>query len=129
MSGQGAIAMDSMKWINCVTCVCAQSLQSCLTLCNPTDYSRPGSSDHGILQAKILEWVAVPSSRGSSPQQGLAPILLQEDSLSLSHLGSPRSLPAGFNSELLLPCLYYLRIVAGIFHALYKENRNGVISG
>ena len=40
--------------------------QSCLTLCDPTDYSPPGSSVHGILQARILEWVAIPSSRGSS---------------------------------------------------------------
>ena len=40
--------------------------QSCLTLCNPMDYSPPGSSVHGILQAKILEWVAISFSRGSS---------------------------------------------------------------
>ena len=42
-------------------------LQSCLTLCDPMDCSLPGSSVHGILQARILGWVAVPSSRGSSP--------------------------------------------------------------
>ena len=48
-------------------CVCAQSLQLCLTLCDPVDCSLPGSSVHGILQAGILEWVAMPSSRGSSP--------------------------------------------------------------
>ena len=40
--------------------------QSCLTLCDPMDCSLPGSSVHGILQAKILEWVAIPYSRGSS---------------------------------------------------------------
>ena len=40
--------------------------QSCLTLCNPMDYSLSGSSVHGILQARILEWVAFPFSRGSS---------------------------------------------------------------
>ena len=40
--------------------------QSCLTLCGPTDCSLPGSSVHGILQARILEWVAMPFSRGSS---------------------------------------------------------------
>ena len=38
----------------------------CLTLCDPMDCSLPGSSVHGILQAKILEWGAVPFSRGSS---------------------------------------------------------------
>ena len=47
-------------------CVHAKSLQSCLTLCNTLDSSPPGSSVHGILQARILEWVAMPSSRGSS---------------------------------------------------------------
>ena len=41
-------------------------VQSCLTLCDPIDCSWPGSSVHGILQARILEWVAVSSSRGSS---------------------------------------------------------------
>ena len=40
--------------------------QSCLTLCDPMDCSPPGSSAHGILQARILEWVAIPLSRGSS---------------------------------------------------------------
>ena len=40
--------------------------QSCLTLCNPMDCSLPGSSVHGIFQARILEWVAISFSRGSS---------------------------------------------------------------
>ena len=44
----------------------AELLQSCLTPCEPVDCSPPGSSVHGILQARILEWVAIPSSRGSS---------------------------------------------------------------
>ena len=47
-------------------CVCAKSLQLCLTLWDPMDCSLPGSSVHGILQARKLEWVAVPSPRGSS---------------------------------------------------------------
>ena len=41
-------------------------LQSCPTLCKPMDCSQPGSSVHGIFQARIREWVAVSSSRGSS---------------------------------------------------------------
>ena len=41
-------------------------VQSCLAFCAPTDCSPPGSSVHGVLQARILEWVAMPSSRGSS---------------------------------------------------------------
>ena len=40
--------------------------QSCLTLCNPMDCSPPGSSLHGILQARTLEWVVISFSRGSS---------------------------------------------------------------
>ena len=46
--------------------ICTESLPSCLTLCNPLDYSPPGSSVHGILQARILEWVSRPWSKGSS---------------------------------------------------------------
>ena len=42
------------------------SLQSCLTLCDPMDYSPPGSSVRGILQARILGWVAISFSRRSS---------------------------------------------------------------
>ena len=41
------------------------SAQSCLTIYDPMDGSLPGSSVHGILQARILEWVAIPFSRGS----------------------------------------------------------------
>ena len=44
----------------------AEFTQSCLTLCDPVDCSPPGSSIHGILQARILEWVAISFSRGSS---------------------------------------------------------------
>ena len=40
--------------------------QSCVTLCDPIDYSLPISSVHGILQARILKWAAIPFSRGSS---------------------------------------------------------------
>ena len=49
------------------TGVHAESLQSCPTLCGPMDCSPPGFSVCGILQARILEWVGMPSSRGSSP--------------------------------------------------------------
>ena len=44
---------------------CAKVLQSCMTLCDPVDHSPLGSSVHGILQSRILELVAVPSSRAS----------------------------------------------------------------
>ena len=51
--------------INMHTLSCCMRAQSCPTLCNPMDCSPPGSSVHGILQARTLEWVAMPSSRGS----------------------------------------------------------------
>ena len=47
-------------------CMCAKWLQSCPTVCDPMDCSQPGSTVHEILQARIPEWVAMPSSRGSS---------------------------------------------------------------
>ena len=47
-------------------CLCIKWLQSCSTLSDPVGCSLPGSSVHGILQARILEWTAMPSSRGSS---------------------------------------------------------------
>ena len=49
-----------------LTCMSAKSPQLCLTLCDPMDCSPPGSSVQGILQARILEWAAIPSSRGFS---------------------------------------------------------------
>ena len=51
-------------------------LQSCLTLRNPVDCSPADFSVHGILQARILEWAAVSSPRGSFPSQGSKPCLL-----------------------------------------------------
>ena len=48
------------------TLVVGQLLSCVLTLCDPMDCSPPSSSVHGILQARILKWVAMPSSRGSS---------------------------------------------------------------
>ena len=58
------LALDLMYFGSRV-CVCAQSL-SCVRLCNPMNHCPPDFSVHGILQARILEWVAISSSRGSS---------------------------------------------------------------
>ena len=55
--------MSTSTNIHNVLCLVAQS---CPTLCDPMDCSLPGSSVHGILQARILKWVAMPSSRASS---------------------------------------------------------------
>ena len=47
----------------------AKSIQSCPTLCDPMDSSPPGSSVHRILQARILEWVAISFSKGSVTEE------------------------------------------------------------
>ena len=102
-----------------VVCVCGRLLQSCLTLCNPTDcqvslsmgFSRqeywsglpchlpgdcspPGSSVHGILQGRILEWVAMLSSRGSSkPRDWTCTSYVPSTGRQvLYHLGSPQAM-------------------------------------
>ena len=78
-------------------CVCAQSLQLCRTLCDTMGFNLPGSSVHGILQARILEWVCHSLLQGTFPTQGVklkSPAFpaLQVDSLPTepSHLGSPQ---------------------------------------
>ena len=53
-------------WIFSPNPCCCLVAQSCLTLCDPMDCSRPGSSVYGIIPARILEGVAISSSRGSS---------------------------------------------------------------
>ena len=86
----------------CVICQnifrsCCMHAQLWLILCDPTDCSPPGSSVHGILQARILEWVAMPSSRGVFLTQGSNPCLLcllhwLADSL-------PSEPPEGYSNE------------------------------
>ena len=56
---------EAFKWACEFACVCLVA-QSCPTLCNLMDYSPPGSSIHGISQARILEWVTISFSRESS---------------------------------------------------------------
>ena len=75
-----------------------QSLQSCLTSCDPVDYSPRGSSVHGILQERVLEWVAMPSSGDIEPRSAL-----QVESLPLSHWGSPNGLLLGHKKTEIMP--------------------------
>ena len=72
----------------------AKSLQSCPTLCDPIDGSPLGSSVPGILQARILEWVAISFSRGIFLTQGSNPGLprCRQTLYRLSHQGSPKYL-------------------------------------
>ena len=56
----------SLSWLCTEIMRCGEAAQSCPTLCNPMNCSLPGSSVHGIFQARTLEWVAISFSRGSS---------------------------------------------------------------
>ena len=65
--------LNNQIWSGCIhtaAAAAAKSLQSCSTLCDPKDCSPPGSSVHGILQARLPEWVAIPSP-GDLPDPGI----------------------------------------------------------
>ena len=66
----------------------ANSLQSCLTLCDPTDGSPPGSPVPGILQARILEWVAISFSNACMHANSLQSCLTLSDPMDSSPPGS-----------------------------------------
>ena len=70
--------------------MCVLVTQSCPTLFDPMDSSPPGSSVHGILQAKVLEWIAILKSPGDLPDPGIEPESpsLQADSLPSESWGS-----------------------------------------
>ena len=85
---------------------CAKVLQPCPALCDPVNHSLPGSSVHGTLQARILEWVAFPFSRGlSSP--GIEPMspTLQANSLLAESQWKPN------NKQLPNPAPYLLKVL------------------
>ena len=62
---------DLIYLLMAVVVVVVKVAQACLTLCNPTDYT-----GHGILQARILEWVAIPFSRGSAQPRDRTQVFL-----------------------------------------------------
>ena len=73
---------DTVVVINImVNIVPAELLQSCLTLCDLVDSSQPGSSVHGILQARILKWVANVLFQGDIPDPGIKPMFLLSPAL------------------------------------------------
>ena len=91
------IAQDDMHYVSSSLCMYARSLQSCPSLCDPTYYSPPGSSVHGILQVRTLEWVAMPPTRGSSQPRDQTFIshiscIGRRVLYHLHHLGSPNHL-------------------------------------
>ena len=88
------LIQNPLMWIFKIFCMHAKSLPSCPTLCNAVDCSPLGSSVHGSLQARILRWFAMPSSRGPSPprDRALVPWVTCTGRRILQHqccLGSP----------------------------------------
>ena len=83
-------------YLQVVSSVKVLGTQSCLTLCNSMNFSSPGSSVHGILQARILGWIAIPSP-GDLPDPGIesGSPALQADSLSSGPPGKPMSVLEG----------------------------------
>ena len=85
----------SLSFLFCKIELCSPQIKSdsmsCLILCDPMDCSPPGSSVHGILQARILEWVAISFFRGSSQSRNWTQVSLHWRQIlyHLSHQGSP----------------------------------------
>ena len=102
----GVSGIKDTQDISTIFVVCAKSLQSCPTLCNPMDYSLPGCSVHGILQARILERAAMPFSRGIFPTQG-SNLHLQHWQVSSLPLAPPRKPILSLN---FLPIYNYFKI-------------------
>ena len=102
---RGGTALRVDRTIINISPVHAKSLQSCQALCNPMNCSPPGSSVHRILQARRLEWGAIPFSRGSSQPRNQTLISLcvlhwQAGSLPLAPPGKPHTSPVGQGTPL-----------------------------
>ena len=86
--------MDKINYKD--VCMYVKVAQLCPTLCDLMDYSLPGFSVHGILQARILEWVAIPfSSRSSQPRDQTQVSPLQVNSLLSEPPGKPKNTGVG----------------------------------
>ena len=66
--------------------MCAKLLQSCPTLCDSMDCNPPGSSVYGFLQTRILQWVPIPSSRGSFQPRDQTQVAKSKEQLVRPHL-------------------------------------------
>ena len=111
----------------CKRCVLCLVAQSCLAHCDPLDCSLPGSCVCGVLQARILEWFAMPSSRGSSQPRSPA---LRVDSLSPEPPGKPKNTEVGslpvlqgnFPTQELNQCLLHCRWI--LYQLSYQGQPN-----
>ena len=102
-----------------VLCLVAQS---CPTLCDPMDCNPPGSSVHGILKKRILEWVAIPSS-SDLPHTGIEPTHLMPPSLASRFFTTRAIWEALFTVEKifnLVQCHLFIFILWHVFMGSYK---------
>ena len=104
-----------------IPCVRAKLLQSCPILCDPVDYSPSGSSVHGVLQARVLEWVAMPSSQSMElgPRSLMSPALTGRFFTTV-HLGSPMNIYHIFSIH------YSVDRPLGYFHILAVVNNAAI---
>ena len=99
-----------------------------MTLCDPMNCSLPGSSVHGILQARILEWIAMPSSRGSFPDLGIKSVayignqLVQQTLTDPVALTDPVPLPTGRGLPQVCQHLCHFTSVAGLQRKIWVRN-------
>ena len=113
-------------------CLYAKLIQLCPTPCDPMDYSPPGSSVHGILQARILEWVALPSW-GDLPDSGIeswSPAL-QADSLSPEPPGKLNSLNTRcqtYNNEQKVNLLSFFHRIPGLVILVIQQSSSSLLS-
>ena len=96
-----------------------KSLQFCLTLCDPLDCNPPGSSVHGIFQARILERVAMPSCRGSFQSGDRSHVSWQGGSLLLA----PPGKPSFYHKYYILNCLPFYFSIQRRLHCLQNAHR------
>ena len=102
-------------------CVCVRSAaKSCPTLCNPIDNSPPGSCVHGIIQAKILEWVAI-SFSGDLLHQGIKPTSPMSPALAGGFSTTGRPHDSLDNTNLVGSC-FYRHLSPSIISLLFNHN-------
>ena len=121
--GTQIIQSSHHLWTMCYV-LCAKSLQLCPTLCDPKDCSLPASSVHGILQKRILEWIAVHFSGGSFQPRDRTYILCllhrQVGSLPLVLPGKPYGTWPLCKLVFIHICSYSLQKVCIVVHYIYK---------
>ena len=99
-----------------------KSLQSCLTLCDPTNCSLPGSFVHGILQARILGWVAVPSSREENKKRKAQQVLSRRGSSDL-HAAPAEAQRLAPKQAVVIVC-FFMSVGHSFFpHESWREKR------